>query len=151
MKTLEVKVWSGRMWLDADDAMIRAIDRDSTVITLRPTGSILSAPPEIVLCSGRLDKNERKIWIGDIVCVKLEWRTGHAMNGTDEDHEEDHYGVVRFTPYRGFHMEPIYAVDVHTAKPVKPRRCNMAKARTLVMGNIFENPKLLNYLKDGNL
>jgi uncharacterized phage protein (TIGR01671 family) len=126
MRKLKFRVWSGNMWLDGNDANIHAVNSDETDIEL-----VSSYPhKKLIMCqwTGLLDRHGKEIWEGDI--VKIYHSRGEWEGGGIDYKEWDTYkvkfergGFVILTgDFLGFQEQE----------------------RIEVIGNIYENPELLN-------
>lgn len=111
----------GRIWVTADDGKngIELIDEEAHLMPY----------------TGLHDKNGRKIYEGDIVSFGSVWN-----NGDNEDIDEEfHIGVVEYDPH--------YAVYNVNCDESGERRFMFTEVVNYdgfgVIGNIFENPELL--------
>ncbi len=120
---IKVRVWSGTMWLDGNDANIHAKYPDK-----RPIELISSYPHrehEICLSTGLFDKNRKEIFSGDVLDFidgsgEVEMRNGSwcvCYNDPFDNHFEN--------------PDKLFAILVEYKETAK------------VIGNVFENPELL--------
>lgn len=117
MKSLEIKVWSGRMWLDGSDAVMGPVNPDSTEIELIScTGGGFY---EIVRKSPIKDDNGFDIYEGDILKAAV---------------IDDEERVFECPSLEHFHWWQELEDAKNEGKPVK------------IIGNVFEHPNLLKNL-----
>ncbi len=116
---LKIRVWSGNMWLDGNDANIHAIDPDATDIQLE--ASYPHKKHTIVFCTGLKDKNGKLIFEGDII-------EGPVI--TKESY------VARVPSIDNFHWMQELKDALEEGKQIE------------IIGNIYENPNLLNDEKE---
>lgn len=127
----------GHIWVTADDGKngIELIDEEA----------------HLMQCTGLTDKNGRKIYEGDIVKYHMVRSYGDHYDpvtlgfiGTDWDVDADIIGKVSIWPSNGVMMTNIITddPDMFCKKYPVPKRWHVTHDCE-VIGNIFENPELL--------
>lgn len=97
---------------------------------------------ELMRSTGLKDKNGKKIYEGDI--VKQEYSAGPYGRNGEEYWEGYHLGVVRITATEGACMRNPYGFDEIEDTVYKTNQYkNVVGYRAEVIGNIHENPELL--------
>lgn len=92
--------------------------------------------------TGLKDKNGVEIYDGDIVLMHTEWAGGY---NSDEFGEHENIGVAATVPSKGVTLNKCKKRDLIECE-VKFQKCwsvNVRGCRSKVIGNIYENPELL--------
>lgn len=111
---------------------------DAVFIQERGTAGFLSDPKTVGQFVGLQDKHRNDIFEGDIISQDY-----NAYNGPDEMLSGTHIGVARLTS-QGAVMNPCNTYDDESDKIIfRPKYKKICGNRASVIGNIFDNPELL--------